>query len=267
MKKGLITASFLIFCIAITGCSKQVSQKSCNPIPLIDGFRYVKVEGGGWLLKLPAHVNIDQSYYENKENECQYAKSFSARYVWYQGKLLPHGIYADKLPSGEAGQIQIMASASNHQKFMDDFDSEKVRYKYEIDFTHNKFPLAHLPKYQWDDPVNPSRLALDLSSPPQIWAITGSNYGTPNMHYPFSVSCDFDYIAGSFSEGNVVSTGLARNGDAKCRGGILVEKNNKYIGATVFVWANLGGKDQSNIKEINKIYDALVEELNSFIQE
>ena len=87
------------------------------------------------------------------------------------------------------------------------------------------------------------------------------------MHYPFDTLCDFNYVGGKFSKDAVIGVGLTKNGDAKCRGGVLIAKDNKYIGATVDVWANLGGKDQSNIKDINKIYDAIVEELNSYIQE
>lgn len=254
---------FLLF-----GCDKEVVQKRCDPIPLVDGFRTIKVKEGNWTLKVPSYVNFNSHfYYESKAEECQYVEDFSVDYVWYQGKLLSHTIYADKLPRGEAGQIRVFGGVNKRQAFMDEADSEKVKYKYEVDFTHSKFPLAHLPRAQWDDPVNPSALSLDLSKPPTIWAIMGTKYGTPMMHYPFSVSCDFDYGGKKFNQESVVNASLTKNGDAKCRGGVWAEKNNKYVGGTVYVWANLGGKDQSNIKDINKIYDAIVEEFNSYIQE
>ncbi len=65
-----------------------------------------------------------------------------------------------------------------------------------------------------------------------------------------------------------IESDLAKYPDSKCLVGMLIATNdNKYIGASMRVWAYLGGNNQKGILELNHISDAMVDEVRSFIKE
>lgn len=249
--------------IVITSCGKKEKEPvACEHFPLVDDHFLVKVKDGDFMLRLPNNSGArNNDNYYNDISECQYLRAFSIDYLWYQGKLIPEWSNQFKVPKDEYRPVRIYFSAAGLVKNITAEPDEAWRYEGAL--KHKKFPLEYYPKFEWDNAENKPPKVLQSS----VWGILDTKYKSLIYHHPFTASCSISQLnpADSFSR---IEADFAVFGDSKCRGTIVAEKDGKYIGVMIDVWAYRGGEPtQQSIREINKIYDAAVEDLQTFIQE
>lgn len=269
IKVQTLIVTFLIACVfTLTACGKREAEIiPCDPLPVVDGHVFVKVKDGDFTLRLPYYANPNRSAYGDRAKECQYLKDFSIMYLWYQGKLIPEGTNRFKVPKTEYRPVTIY--------FLNDAGAGLVKnlkkppeksWRFDGALKHKKFPLEFYPKFEWDDPVNPSPQALQSAKFDQTWGIVGTKYKSILTNQPFTAFCDIPPLTKANPDSRIESD-FADVGDSKCRGGVIAERDGKYVGVMIDVWAYKGNPSHQAIREINQIYDAVVEELKTFIQE
>jgi hypothetical protein len=214
-------------------------------------------------LKLPEYSDIRRR--NSESDNCQYLSSFYIDYLWYEGKLISERANRFNVPEGEYIKVVIYFNGSG--QLSDGIKSKFLiePWRMESALPHKKFPLEYYPKYYWDDPDTPSEASIKRASLDSRWGIRDTKYLNPLTSAPFTAFCSIPPLNAS-KPNSRIENDFAEYGDSKCRGSITAAKKNKFISVTIDVWAHLGN-DQKGILQINHIYNAVVEELQSFIQE
>ena len=247
-----IKALFIFPVLVLMGCDSQKNvQVACPPLPVQDGYVTVKMKlqngGGEMTLRLPDYVNIERS--AAVYGECQYARGVDATYLWYEGKLLPGGGARANMPNDKFVLVHVGVRS-------DPVRLGDVKPRPEWHFTpaikHKQFPLEYYPRSRWESTAGPRYRDQKDGN----WGIRDTRHKNAIDGKPFEAWCSIDTKGGS----SIADGEFAKDGDSKCRGGINAEKNGKVLGAMIDVWA-------VGAPEINHIYDAAYEQLQSFIQE
>jgi len=219
----------------------------------------------GMLLNLPAFANITR----NNDRGCENAQSFSLSYIWYENQLIPAYLYDQRVKGGvhEKGHylpVEIYFRGA-WIGGMDPITRQKEEWRYQPAIPHEKYPLEFYPRFYWDDPENPSKKSLHRAALDQLWGVRKTKYRHVGTNRAFTAVCSIPPLDPAEPNSRVKAE-FAQFGDSKCRGWISTEKNSNGLFFMVDVWAYKKPEFQA-IKDINLIYDALVEETKTFIKE
>ncbi|MGH1440211.1 MAG: hypothetical protein ACRBBR_08895 [Cellvibrionaceae bacterium] len=258
-------------CFSLLACSddKRLNvSPACEPLPVIGNYVFAKTKETDKTLKLPwpAYL-IRRAKIDDSDKGCDYIHSLSYEYRWYKGKLYapPESIEKGIHKIKEAFPVKVFYRGSG---FISDIDNSSFeRWKLDGSKEHKKFPLIWYPRYQWDDPEKPSELSVRMAQLDSVWGIKNTRYKSIPPDVPFTAYCSIPPLDKDNPESRLENN-FAKYGDSKCRGWINARKGDVYITFMVDVWAFKGDyKNHHPISEINHIYDALVEEFQSYIQE
>lgn len=242
---------------------EKLARLPCDPIVAEDNFYYLKAADSGVALKLPHTVGFRRS----RLLGCDIAKTITGDYLWHEKKLVPLSLYTTKVPKDAymAVRIYYKHSWASVDEMLESIPDEISPWQLDPAIPHIKFPLEYYPRFYWDDPENPSKESLHRAKSTQVWGIRDTKYRAVGTGRPFFAYCSIPVLDPNDLNGHVKSD-FSRSGDSKCRGRVSASRNGKVLYFMVDVWAYLG-TNQAAIKDINLIYDAVVEELHSFIQE
>ncbi len=272
MKYKKITWLILLVIVLITvyfnisSIPKRIIYKPCEPLPVVDGFVTVNELKSGITLKLPHFADVRRS--RAKDRGCQNAKDIFIEYIWYEQKLLPAYRYGERVRDGlhikgQYFHVRIyFGRAWANNKTPSPFKN-KDPWHYEPAIPHEKFPLEYYPRYYWDDPFHPSKSSLKRALIDHRWGIRDTKYKQVGTGRSFDSFCSIAPLDLSEPSSRVKGD-FAKYGDSKCRGGVSASKGDKGLYFMVDVWA-YRIPEPTAVKEINLIYDALVEELQTFI--
>ena len=250
-----------IVCAAlISGCGKSNVEVACPALPVVDGYVSVKTRVGDMTLKLPAYADVRER--PDEKGFCR-AYFVAIDYLWFQGKLISEGKHRFTVPQDQKMHVSIFLSSGVYPN-VNDFSeevkkAEEESWKLEPALPHKKFPLEFYPRYYWDDPVNPSTVALKRASQDHMWGIRETRYKSIWNGRPFRAGCNIPSAEASNPDSRVESD-FAVFGDSKCRGSVSASKNGKGLAVMIDV-------RRDGAAEINHIYDAVAEQLQSFILE
>lgn len=265
-KITLLLIVLIIVYFYISSIPRLIKYQPCEPLPIVGGYVTVNELESGIALKLPSFAHIRRS--PAKDRGCQNATSIYIDYLWYEQKLIPAYKYDERVQKGlhVKGQyfpVRIyFKTAWGNNKTPLPFQSKNA-WHYQPALYHEKFPLVFYPRYYWDDPVTPSKSSLKIASLDHKWGIRDTKYKQVGTGRPFVSFCSISALEPSDSNFRVKAN-FAVYGDSKCRGVVSASKGDKGLYFMVDVWA-YKAPEPTAVKEINLIYDALVEELRTFI--
>lgn len=250
-----------IVCAAlISGCGKSNVEVACPALPVVDGHVAVKTEIGGMTLNLPAYADVRQR--RDEQGVCK-SHFLVIEYLWYEGKLLSEAESRFKVPKGKYIPVKIFLDNGIYPDvgLLDQREraAPNRAWKFEPALQHKKFPLELYPRFYWDDPVNPSVKSRKRASLDQIWGIRDTRFKDILNGRPFTANCNIP-PADEANPDSRIESDFAAFGDSKCRGSVAVRKNGKALAVMIDVWRN-------GAPEINHIYDAVAEQLQTFIPE
>lgn len=244
----------------VSGCRKSDLEEACPLPPVVDGFITIKTEVGGMTLRLPWFADVGQR--RDEQGVCK-SHFVAIDYLWYQGTLISEAKHRFSVPQDQKMHVSIFLSSGVYPKV--NVLSEEVRkaqaesWKMEPALPHKKFPLEFYPHYYWDNPVNPSDVALKRASLDHMWGIRDTKYKSIWNGRPFRAACTIP-PADAANPDSRVESDFAVFGDSKCRGSVSASKNGKGLSVMIDV-------RRDGVAEINHIYDAVAEQLQSFILE
>jgi len=257
-RKNKSAPFFVLFFVSmVSGCGKKNHWEACPPLPVIDGYVTTKTQQGGLTLKLPDYVDVRRD--SRPDRGCQYVQQFYVDYLWYEGKLLPEAEYRFKVPQDNRIKLRIYFDGGAFAKVGDMYKDDKQPWNFEPALPHKLYPLEFYPRYYWDDPVHPSPGALKRAALDHIWGVRDTKYKKVTDARPFTAACSIPSVDESRPDSRIEAE-FAVFGDSKCRGGVSASKNGKTLSVMIDVW-------RAGAPQINNIYDAVAEQLQSFIQE
>ncbi len=263
----LLFSQILLF----VGCDMQTNVVvPCDPLPVVDGYREIKLEDSNVTLRLPEYADLRREPSEEEGEGCEYARNIFVTYLWYEGKLIPEGSNRFKVPDGEQVKVSLIFGLSGDKEFVEKSMQRDPRsnnnWRYDSPLAHKRFPLEYYPKYYWDDPVNPSNDSLKRARRDSIWGVIKTRYKNALTDRYFFAICPIP-PSDKADPNSRIESDLANYPASTCQVGMLIATNDKYISVSMRVWAYLGGNNQKGILELNHISDAMVEEVRSFIKE
>lgn len=267
--KILITLGFLaglaMSYFKISSLPKRPVYKQCEPLPVTDGYVSVVEHETGINLKLPYYANIRRG----EELGCHITRFFSIDYLWYENQLVPAGEYNVRVKKGlhkKGHYLPVRIYFWNAWTGERPPRSNPIKpWQLEPAIPHKKFPLEFYPRFYWDDPDSPSEKSLNSARLDQRWGIANTKYKQVGNGLPFRAFCSIPPLDKADPDSRVKND-FAHYGDSKCRGGISASQNGKGLFFTVDVWA-YKKPTQKAVQDINLIYDALVEQIDTFIKE
>lgn len=243
----LVSELLLLGCDKGDGSHETHMVEQCPPLPERDGYLTVKALDGGLTLKLPAYANIRR----DPRRGCQFATLVTIDYLWIDGRLVSESGNRFKEP----GNKRIPVHLSLRDGSLVGVPNAPEAWRYEPVIRHKHFPLMYYPRFHWASESGPKSEHQMSGS----WGIADTKYRPLPGNRLFTASCTIEIVSGN-QIGALLEGEFVKNSDSKCRGRILTEKQNKALAALIDVWA-------PGAPEINHIYDAAVEQLQSFIQE
>lgn len=255
--------------LVLSGCdNKNELSKPCDPLPIVDGYKIIKVKKGNFTLKLPDYADVRRQ--RGEDRGCEYVRDLFVHYLWYEDKLLSEGKNRLKVPYAQTVKVNIFFKGSGFvdaasERYRNDPVEIERPWRFDDALAHKKFPLEFYPKAAWDDPENPSEIALKRARLDSVWGIKHTKYRNPINGRLFMGACSIaplDKDKPSSSINNITS----RTGAFSCRGYITAASGGRYLSFMVDTHTHRNN-GQSGMMEINLIYDAVVEKIQSFIQE
>lgn len=243
----------LFFCFKMIGCEEE-NKKLCDQLEIIDGHFEVRTDPGGPVLKLPALSIIEQG--SPNFGECNIARGFSISYEWYGGELKPSNLAAG-VNKTVFHPVRIYYRGEMTADLWKDEGS-----RYEGAVKHLKYPLEFYPKFfsHGDSESKSENIRQD-----GVWGVVGTKYKNPINGRKFEAFCGLG--SGNLENESLLEVSeFGSGGDEKCRGWILIEHERKVYVLMVDVWANWGYPKHEAIKEMNFIYDSIVEEFLSYLE-
>ncbi|MBV1884205.1 MAG: hypothetical protein KUG82_21370 [Pseudomonadales bacterium] len=260
---------FLAFicCAALIGCDDDSEiNKRCDPLPTVNGFKAIKLYEGGLPVKLPFYADIRR--YPRKG--CEFASDVFIDYIWYEGKLISRGVYHPLLNEISTVKVDLYFIGSGsiedvRRSSRNDQNANKRPWRFDGALLHKRFPLQYYPKLYWDNPDVRSKNAFKREQQDSYWGIRNTKYKHVHKDRGFSAFCSIPSTDKS-TPSTRIANDFSKFGGGGCRGYITAGKNGKYLSATIDVKVDFRN-NQKGMMKINKIYDAAVEQLQSFIQE
>ena len=245
----------LLACAALTACKPKEISVACTPLPIVDGFETAMTEGGKMRLRVPKHTS-------SLTADCKQIKDVELRYYWHKGELVwndgtqPTSEFSKKTLDHPVivyvTSFQFLHEAQQNVQADTSLFAFKP-WRIEGALRHYKYPLEFYPKYFWAGPEKPPAKA----PPDAMWGVLGTS--NPFTNTPFYSACGIVRSA-SESQASLVNGDFASDIPAKCRGGIAVVKGDKVASGMIDVWAN-------NAHDIDKIYNAVIATIQTYIQE
>ena len=250
----------VLLAVGFSACGRSKQEVECPHLTAINGFVFTKTEQGGMSLKLPAFADVLER--PDANGVCK-AYFIAIDYLWYQGKLISEGKHRFKVPQDQKMHVNIFLTSGVYPNVNvlpeEARRAEAELWKLEPALPHKKFPLEFYPHYYWDDPVHPSNVALKRASQDHMWGIRDTKHKSIWNGRPFRAGCNIPPLEVSNSDSRVESE-FAVFGDSKCRGSVSASKNGKGLAVMIDV-------RRDGATEINHIFDAVAEQLQSFILE
>lgn len=240
--------------LLLCGCGKEaVPPESCTPLLVVDGYVTVKVKTleGDLTLRLPEYAHIVRE----PSRDCQFTNHVSIDYLWHEGKLISESANRFRVPGAQHINVRLGLNVNGQHMSVTDMPKPPESWRYEHALRHREFPLEFYPQWRWDGPKSVSVGSLMDNA----WGITSTRHKDPRNDKPFGAFCSIPPVDTSRPDSRVEGS-FAKFGDSKCRGWLLATKNDKVLGAMIDVWA-------AGAPQINYIYDASVDQLQSFIKE
>jgi hypothetical protein len=266
---SLLIILIVIISVMLSACdSKKNVWPPCEPLTVVDGYKTVKVKEDNFTLKLPDYTDVRRR--SVGEWGCDYADNIFIDYLWYDGKLIPWGENRFKVPVDQVVKLLISLKFSGYveedrNRYHKAAESDNDSWRFEDALAHKRYPLEYYPKLFWDDPVNPSETALKRARLDSVWGIRNTNYKDVITDRPFSAFCRIPPLDASDLNSRIESD---FDGSGHCRGRISGAKDGKYLHFLIDVSDLRGhGRGHEGMTEINLIYDAVVEKIQSFIKE
>ncbi len=257
---------FTISLLTLVGCDLRSNVWTpCEPLPLVDGYRTIKLKKTNITLKLPGYVDLRRRYSEEEDEGCEYVKSMFITLLWHEGKLMPYRSNLFKTPEGQRVKVYYFLAGTGNQEDWLNRPSRLKPWRFDSARPHTRFPLEYYPKFYWDDPVNPSEKSLKRARSTATWGIRHTRYKNNTSSGRFLASCPIT-VRDKTDLVSPISADVAKNGAAACQFGMNIEHQDDYIFGLLRVYANLGS-NQQGIMQINQIVDAMIEELYSYIEE
>jgi hypothetical protein len=240
----------------LTACKPKVEPVACTPLPIVDGFETAMTEGDKMRLRVPKHTSWLTA-------DCQQIKGVELRYYWHKGELVWNDGTQSTLEFSKQTLEHPVIIYLTHFQFLHEAqniaknDTSIFAFKpwrLEGAVRHYKYPLEFYPKYYWARPDQ-----TPAKAPPDgRWGVLGTSNSFTNT--PFSTACDIKRNADE-PQPSLVKGEFAKDySDAKCRGGIYAVKGGKVASGMIDVWAN-------NAHDIDKIYNAVIEKIQTYIEE
>lgn len=231
MNKRII---FLIFTFSIlTSCKKQEVELSCQS--KIDLNRKFQIKNGG-SIELPKNSFIELT------KDCKYIREFIVKYYWSNNKL----VEIDNSSALNNSIIRIGARDIDNL-YHHNYSIEK--YRYEFGVAHEKYPLIYYGHWYVKDKIN--------NNSDSVWGVLNTKNiisGFPQITY-----CDMQDKEDA--QGNKIARNkifMANFPDAKCRGRLIIVKDNVTLNVLIDVWAK-------EVPYIDQIYNAATEKIMSGI--
>lgn len=247
----------LLVCAALAACKPREIPVACTPLPIVDGYETAMTEGGKMRLRVPKHS------VELTEN-CKETKSVELVYFWHKGELVwrdDNQFNPDISKETLSHPIKIYLRSfqflheAQHNVQSDTSLFAFKPWRIEGALRHYKYPLEFYPKYFWAGPDQ-----APTKAPPDVtWGVLGTT--SPFVQAPFLAACDIGRGGNRQSQADVVKGEFhTEYSDAKCRGGISAVRGDKVASGMIDVWAN-------NAHDIDKIYNAAIAKIQTYIQE
>jgi hypothetical protein len=246
----------LLGCAALAACKPREIPVACTPLPIVDGYETAMTEGGKMRLRVPAHS------VELTEN-CKEIKSVELVYFWHKGELVWRD---DNQFNPEISKQSLSHPIKIYLRFFQllheaqhSFQNDTSLFAFkpwrvEGALRHSKYPLEFYPKYFWAGPDKKPATA----PPDAMWGVVGTREPLIAKAYP--TLCGIVRGA-SEPQTSLVNGDFPKDySDAKCRGGITAIKGDKVASGMIDVWAN-------NAHDIDKIYNAVISQIQTYIQE
>lgn len=240
-------AAILLIAAVLASCKPREIPVACTPLPIVDGFETAMTEGGKMRLRVPRHTSW-------LTEDCKQIKGVELRYYWHKGELIWNdGTQPITEFSKETLSHPVIIYLREFKLLSEVAPVTLNPWQFEGAVRHYKYPLEFYPKFYWAGPDQPPVTA----HPNKVWGVVGTH--SPILGFPFTTLC------GIVPRGNEAQTSLV-NGDfpkdtvASCRGGLAVVKGDKVAFGLVDVWAN-------NAHDIDKIYNATISQIQTYIQE
>lgn len=208
-------------------------------------------------LRLPKHAS-------RLTDDCKQIKWAVLDYYWHDGKLIKRDAenqFDGSIPQSSRQQVvevhltsfQFLHEAQHN--FQNDTSLFAFKpWRIEGAVRHYKYPLELYPKFYWAGPDQPP---INTSSDAR-WGVVGTKNAI--TQYPSTTACGIVHSA-SEPEANIIKGDFPNDySDAKCRGGISIVKGDKVAFGMIDVWAN-------NAHDIDKIYNAVISKIQTYIQE
>ena len=240
--------SGLLVCGALTACKPREIPVACSPLPIVDGFETAMTEGAKMRLRVPKHTS-------SLTADCKQIKDVELRYYWHKGELVWNdGTQPTSEFSKETLDHPVIIYLREFNVLPEVAPVTLKPWQFEGALRHYKYPLEFYQKFYWAEENQPPTKAHFN----KVWGIVGTR--NPILGFPFTTLC------GIVPSGNEPQTSLVNGdfpkdySDAKCRGGLAVVKGDKVAFGMIDVWAN-------NAHDIDKIYNAVISQIQTYIQE
>jgi hypothetical protein len=240
----------LLICAALSACKPREIPVACTPLPIVDGFETAMTKGGKMTLRLPKHAS-------RLTEDCKQIDWAVLDYFWHNGQLIKRDAenqFDGSIP--QASRKQLVEIHLTEFKSISDIAPIKLKpWQFEGAVRHYKYPLEFYPKFYWAGPDQPP-----VKAPPDVrWGVVGTK--DLLAQYPRTTACDIGRGGSKETQADVVNGEFhADYSDAKCRGGISIVKGDKVAFGMIDVWAN-------NAHDIDKIYNAAIATIQTYIQE
>ena len=244
----LIALAALWSVLLLAACKPREIPVACTPLPIVDGYETAMTKGGKVRLRVPKHS-------ARLTSDCKQIDWVALRYYWHKGEL----VWSDStqpIPDiSKESLIHPVIFYLTEFKSISDIPPPVTRpWQFESPVRHYKYPLEFYPKFYWAGPDQPP-----VKSPPDVrWGVVGTKeIPTP---YPRTTACGIVRGANE-TQADVVKGDFPKDySNAKCRGGISAVKGDKVAVGMIDVWAN-------NAQDIDKIYNAAIAKIQTYIQE
>jgi hypothetical protein len=212
------------------GCSDSNNTTNCPAVEVENGVYKLKIDNE-IVGKFPVYSIFGTE--QNLERGCKRVRSLAITYLWTPDGLEPFS-YKERADDYSVVRVYLRGAGYYTQQKTEPEVRKLIRL--------NHYPLKI-----------PQDLVAKQNG--EVY-VDGSRYSDPFTGREFRTFCNFDYKkTGGFN----TNVQFSKYPGAKCRGIIAVTKGDKWISFLVDVWA-YRGTNEYGIKNINKIYDALVEE-------
>lgn len=212
IKRILLGALAALLSLSLMSCKERPRPKACEPLPVINGYRYPYVPGREYTLRIP-----EQLWIKLKGDACDEADDVDLPINGTRGDL--NGLEKKLLPIPENTHHTHMGLTLK----VDRYDkNQKNPFEYSRLLPHSKYPIALLLNAQGN------LVTTDRGVP--LWLPTKFNQAE-GMYF-FIIICAFGWGENKTID-YLLDADMGDTGNSECSGRMLIEHNNKRIGVRI----------------------------------